>query len=362
MKQTGYKQIMITPVRVEGVGYALNADGKLPTRIKILSWGDNPNFYGLTVRVGQPLVDKMRDKVYPWHKVALDFEHNTLPGTTAYKESSEPRSVAGFGVIEVVEGDGVYLCMDKYTPEGAAKAANYCDVSASPALDAFGNVIAIKSVALCRNGAVPEMDFVEVALSVSASVSDLLSTTKKTETNMDKLRAWIAKLLGKDPATVTEDEMIAGLEAKVATPVADPALSVPVPVADAAALSVEAISKMLLERMTPVQEQVAALSASFAALQGASVAGQKQGIIDEARRAGKAVTLPEAAVAALSVEQVEEHCKGLAITIPVDQRTPAHVSEQPRMAAISEQDRVIALNCGLDPDVVFGKSAAKQAG
>ena len=30
---------MITPVRVEGVGYALNADGKLPTRIKILSWG-----------------------------------------------------------------------------------------------------------------------------------------------------------------------------------------------------------------------------------------------------------------------------------------------------------------------------------
>ena len=90
-------------VRTTGLEIALSADAsKLPHRIKVLNWGDNLNCYGKRVNVGPLFAKCLAAPTYPFRKVALDFEHNTYPGTTAYKESQEPRPVAGFGTIEAI--------------------------------------------------------------------------------------------------------------------------------------------------------------------------------------------------------------------------------------------------------------------
>ena len=141
-------------LRTTGTEVVLSADAaKLPHRIKILNWGDNPNCHGKRVNVGPLFAKCLGAATYPYRKVALDFEHNTFPGTAAYKESSEPRPVAGFGTVEVVEGKGVYLTMSAWTPEGERNAVNFADVSAGSVTDKDGNVVAVASVALCRAGA-----------------------------------------------------------------------------------------------------------------------------------------------------------------------------------------------------------------
>ena len=82
-------------LRTTGTEVALSADAaKLPKRIKILNWGDNPNCHGKRVNVGPLFAKCLAAATYPYRKVALDFEHNTFPGTAAYKESQEPRPVA----------------------------------------------------------------------------------------------------------------------------------------------------------------------------------------------------------------------------------------------------------------------------
>jgi phage I-like protein len=162
---------------------SLSADAaQLPHRIKILNWGDNPNCHGKRVNVGPLFVKCLNAAEYPYRKVALDFEHNTFPGTAAYKESKEPRPVAGFGMIEAVEGEGVFITMSSWTPEGEKMAVNFADVSAGAVTDKEGNLIAVASVALCRAGAVDGMDFVEAPL--SGSVSSALSGIANSRDNL----------------------------------------------------------------------------------------------------------------------------------------------------------------------------------
>ena len=166
-------------LRTTGVAVSLSADAaRLPRRIKVLNWGDNPNCYGKRVNVGALFVKCLSADTNPYRKVALDFEHNTLPGTAAYKESKEPRPVAGFGTIEAVEGDGVYITMLSWTPDGEKMAANYADVSAGAVTDKEGNLVAVASVALCRAGAVDGMDFVEAPLSggISSALSGIANS------------------------------------------------------------------------------------------------------------------------------------------------------------------------------------------
>ena len=171
-------------LRTTGVAVSLSADAaQLPRRIKVLNWGDNPNCHGKRVNVGALFVKCLNADTYPYRKVALDFEHNTFPGTPAYKESAEPRAVAGFGTIEAVEGDGVYITMSSWTPDGEKMAANYADVSAGAVTDKEGNLVAVASVALCRAGAVDGMDFVEAPLSggISSALSGIINQEAGTE-------------------------------------------------------------------------------------------------------------------------------------------------------------------------------------
>lgn len=333
-------------LRTTGVAVALSADAaKLPRRIKVLNWGENPNCHGRRVNVGPLFAKCLSSAVYPYRQVALDFEHNTFPGTAAYKESSEPRPVAGFGTVEVVEGRGVYLTMSSWTPEGERMAVNYADVSAGAVTDKDGNVVAVSSVALCRAGAVDGMDFVEAPLSggVSSALSGIINqdggmkpaSPKQKGTAMD-FRALLIKSLGLgDDAT---DEAIQAALAKALERKPDENQE-----ARQAAMSA-AVKAAVAEAVKPIQEQVAALSA-------AAVAHEKRDLVAEAAREGKVVALSAEALGKLSVEDLKATIAKTAVTVPLSAKTPATVKETAPSGEVPDEFRRIALNCGVSPDI-----------
>lgn len=325
-------------LRTTGVAVALSADAaKLPRRIKVLNWGDNPNCHGRRVNVGPLFAKCLSSAVYPYRQVALDFEHNTFPGTAAYKESREPRPVAGFGSIEVVEGRGVYLTMSSWTPEGERMAVNYADVSAGAVTDKDGNVVAVSSVALCRAGAVDGMDFVEAPLSggVSSALSGIINNNNQEGQAMD-FKALLIKSLGLgDDAT---DEAIQAALAKALGRKPDENQE-----ARQAAMSA-AVKAAVAEAVKPIHEQVAALSA-------AAVAHEKRDLVAEAAREGKVVALSADALAKLSVEDLKATIAKTAVTVPLSAKTPATVKETAPSGEVPDEFRRIALNCGVSPDI-----------
>ena len=325
-------------LRTTGVAVALSADAaKLPRRIKVLNWGDNPNCHGRRVNVGPLFAKCLSAAVYPYRQVALDFEHNTFPGTAAYKESREPRPVAGFGSIEVVEGRGVYLTMSSWTPEGERMAVNYADVSAGAVTDEDGNVVAVSSVALCRAGAVDGMDFVEAPLSggVSSALSGIINNNNQEGQAMD-FKALLIKSLGLgDDAT---DEAVQAALAKALERKPDENQE-----ARQAAMSA-AVKAAVAEAVKPIQEQVAALSA-------AAVAHEKRDLVAEAAREGKVVALSADALAKLSVEDLKATIAKTAVTVPLSAKTPATVKETAPSGEVPDEFRRIALNCGVSPDI-----------
>lgn len=325
-------------LRTTGVAVALSADAaKLPRRIKVLNWGDNPNCHGRRVNVGPLFAKCLSAAVYPYRQVALDFEHNTFPGTAAYKESREPRPVAGFGSIEVVEGRGVYLTMSSWTPEGERMAVNYADVSAGAVTDKDGNVVAVSSVALCRAGAVDGMDFVEAPLSggVSSALSGIINNNNQEGQAMD-FKALLIKSLGLgDDAT---DEAIQAALAKALGRKPDENQE-----ARQAAMSA-AVKAAVAEAVKPIHEQVAELSA-------AAVAHEKRDLVAEAAREGKVVALSADALAKLSVEDLKATIAKTAVTVPLSAKTPATVKETAPSGEVPDEFRRIALNCGVSPDI-----------
>ncbi|MGN0832593.1 MAG: phage protease [Kiritimatiellia bacterium] len=319
---------------VAAVSLAADA-AKLPRRIKILNWGENPNCHGKRVNVGPLFVRNLAAATYPFRRVALDFEHNTFPGTRAYMESKEPRAVAGFGEIEAVEGEGVYLTMSKWTSEGASMAANYTDVSAGAMTDEEGNLVAVASVALCRAGAVEGLDFVEAPLGsdVSSALSGIINTNKKG-TAMD-YRALLIKSLGLgDDAT---DEAIEAALAKAPE-------NKPEDKEERKAELAKLVAEAVAQAVKPIEEKVAALADK-------SVEREKADLVNAAEREGKVVALGAEALAKLSVEDLKGVIAKTPATVPLSAKTPAAVKETAPGGEVPEELRRIALNCGVKPDI-----------
>lgn len=332
-------------VRTSGVSVSLPADAaKLPRRIRVLNWGDNPNCHGRRVNVGGLFVRCLNAPTYPYRKVALDFEHNTFPGTPAYNESREPRPVAGFGTVEAVPGKGVYITMSGWTPEGERMAVNYADVSAGAVTDGDGNVVAVSSAALCRAGAVDGMDFVEAPLSggVSSALGGIMDNIKQEGKAMD-YRALLVKSLGLgDDAT---DEAIQAALAKALERKPDAGDGAGKEAREAALA--EEVKAAVAEAVKPIEERVAALSA-------ASAAHEKADMVAAAAREGKVVALSAGALAKISVEDLKATIERTAATVPLSALTPGQVKEPADKGGASDEQRRIALNCGVSPDI-FGK-------
>lgn len=190
----------------------------LPTRIKILNWGENPVRPGGDKKI---LVDDSvaatltaNQEIVGVDAVPMDYEHQSFPGHKNFK--ADPRHSPGSGRIEVVPGEGVFLCAIEYTPNGVEHAASYRDVSAVVHHDAQGRPMWISSVALTQTGAVAGVEF--------AQALSLQSPPTPMEDNQDEntFRDLLIKFLGIKPTAesggeITVEEIIAAATAKMET-------------------------------------------------------------------------------------------------------------------------------------------------
>jgi len=177
----------------------------LPARLKIFNWGRNETIDGpfsagdLTARTLPANQTRLG-----YERVAIDFDHCTVPGTPAHREltaAGQPPLIFGYGRVHAVPGDGIWLEDITWTPLGVQHARNFEDLS--PAVqDDRGEVILIHSVALTPNGKVHGLQFFSVP-------------NQKPKPTMPIELTELAESLGL-PATATKAEVLARLHERFA--------------------------------------------------------------------------------------------------------------------------------------------------
>lgn len=310
------------------------AGGELPKRLKILDWGENPTApkVGRRVIVGERTAELLpyTHQHEGWDRIALDFEHNSLPGTPEFERSQEPRKIAAYGVVVVVPGDGVFLDDLQWTPAGKENAMNYVDLSPAPVQTADGTVVGVHSVALCRHGAIDGLSFYSV------------DVPSKEEGK--SMKAFWLKFLGlKDDAT---DEAVGqGLMAKIAGLCAEPIKGLEA--------KVTALSAAIGDpaRITALSTDVAGLSGKVTDLTKSLDERDREDVRRQAAMEGKVIALSVDAQAKLTVVELREYVKGLPVTVPLSQRTPSFVQPLSVDAAaakvVTDVDRQVAKSCGM---------------
>jgi hypothetical protein len=142
----------------------------LPQRLKFFAWGDNKSTDG-NYRAGEKTRSDLLEnqKKYGFERVAIDFNHCSVPGTDTYKDllkAGQPPLIFGYGRVQPVAGDGLYLEDIIWTPLGVQHARNFEDLS--PAIqDQEGEVTLVHSVALTPNGKVEGLEFFSADLTTT---------------------------------------------------------------------------------------------------------------------------------------------------------------------------------------------------
>jgi hypothetical protein len=133
---------------------------ELPSRIKVLNWGDNDICDGSTVKLDEFSIKPFdaTQKKTGRTKVAIDFNHSTVPDTKAHKEFGDKPNIFGYGVPSIIPGDGMWVEDIEWTPFGEQYARNCADISPAPLLKE-GRVVGLDSVALTPNGAIDGLSF-----------------------------------------------------------------------------------------------------------------------------------------------------------------------------------------------------------
>lgn len=199
----------------------------LPTRLKIFAWGDNDSIDGkYTVTDKTVSTLSVKQKAMGFERVAIDFDHCSVPGSDTQKElikAGQPPLIFGYGRVNAIANDGVYLEDITWTPLGVQHAKNFEDLS--PAIkDDNREVTFIHSVALTPNGKVNGLQFFSanhqpnklmtieladlaeiVGLSATATKQDVMAKLKERLTpaqavDITPLSARIATLETKAPA------------------------------------------------------------------------------------------------------------------------------------------------------------------
>lgn len=139
----------------------------LPRRLKFFAWGDNKSTDG-NFRAGDKTSAELgaNQKKFGFERVAIDFNHCSVPGTDTYNDLlkvGQPPLIFGYGRVQAVPNDGIYLEDIIWTPLGVQHARNFEDLS--PAIqDEDGEVTLVHSVALTPNGKVEGLEFFSATL------------------------------------------------------------------------------------------------------------------------------------------------------------------------------------------------------
>ncbi len=145
---------------------SLSTDGQtLPERLLVVPWGTARTNQGdVTCNELTLAVLKANQDAAKYDRVALDFSHNTVPGTEHYK--GEPAKIAALGSLSVEHGKGIFLTNLEWTAEGREHAlgGHYPDISPAVRRNDAGEVFFCHSVALCRQGEVDGLTLFSAAI------------------------------------------------------------------------------------------------------------------------------------------------------------------------------------------------------
>lgn len=178
----------------------------LPRRLKFLAWGDNKSTDG-NYRAGDKTGAELsaNQKKFGFERVAIDFNHCSVPGTDTYNDLlkvGQPPLIFGYGRVQAVPEDGIYLEDIIWTPLGVQHARNFEDLS--PAIqDEDGEVTLVHSVALTPNGKVEGLEFFNAALKAQEEV---VAQPKEAE-EKDMTLLSVTRLLGL-PETTEEKTVL----------------------------------------------------------------------------------------------------------------------------------------------------------
>ena len=297
---------------------AKGAEG-LPGKLLVLGWGRHETPQGEVICDDTTMKQlSAYNASKNWDRIALDFEHNSVPKSPTY--AGEPVKIAGYGKLQLVPGEGIYLLMSSWTPEGKTFAADghYGDLSPVVKVNAQNEVIGLHSVALCRHGATPGLTFLS-ALPAVQHASPAKPASKAPHKKPSKAMADVTP-------PQSPEELFAALKGVLNLG------------ADATAADVlAAISKAMAAKAEPDGDEAAAdtkaLSADLATLKGllekqgeqlkllsSNVdTGERAAILSQAAREGKQV--PATAAKSMAVAELKVLCAELPVTVPLEKRT-----------------------------------------
>lgn len=304
----------------------------LPERLKLFAWGENQTPDGPIV-VNDVSVAALNKQIAAdtFKRIAIDFEHQSLKGHPNYVVA--PRHNAAHGDLEVVPGDGVYVTALSWTPKGVEHGPDYCDLSPvaihtkRKAPGEPATLLGILSVALCDNGAVKGISAFSATYQtpenpMDEDTSKIITGLQEALGNMTQENRSLKAAIEVHRLELTEQgNLIQKLTARLDQVPAVTAASVEqIRVLAEAALKPEALAEG--------KQQLSALSARIDSL-------QKEHMIQMAVLQGKAVTLDETAISAMSAESLAQHISGLGATLPIVRRTPAGSAAEPATSALS---------------------------
>jgi len=162
----------------------------------------------------------------------------------------------------------------------------------------------------------------------------------------------IAKLLGLDPATATDEEVLAALEARLKKPEDTPADPPPAaggdPEPDGAALSAGVIGEIV----------ATAVRASTAGLTARLDGQEKRRLIEAARAEGKVVALSDTLLGRMTVAELREHIAALPAMVPMAPLTPVKVDEG-RTVALNATELAVCKALGLSAEAYAKEKGVK---
>ncbi len=280
---------------------AKGAEG-LPQRILVMPWGNNATAAGEVI-VNATTVKMLAayNAAKNWDRPALDFEHSSVPGSPTYK--GEPVKVAGYGTLQVVEGEGIYMLMSSWTQEGKEYAAggHYGDLSPVVKVNPQNEVIGLHSAALCRHGATPGLIFLSAT---TATPPTKQTMDAKPPADATELMQALMTLLGMG-ADAAPGDVLKALSAKLKE---EPAK------VEASPEETKALSADVAE----LKKLVTAQSETIKLLSGSFESTQRGEILAQAIREGKEV--PKTAATNMPLDQLKLLCAELPVTVPMDKR------------------------------------------
>jgi phage I-like protein len=302
---------------------ASKGEAGLPQRILVLGWGAHETTKGLVI-CNEVTMKQLAayNAAQNWDRIAMDFEHNSVPGSPTY--AGEPVKIAGYGALQLVAGEGIYLLMSSWTADGKTFAAggHYGDLSPVVKVNEQNEVIGLHSVALCRHGATPGLVFLSAAPAVQHESATAHPSKSATTMTLEEFSKALAKALGL-AETATPEEILAGLTAQLGK-AADEAMK-PLS-AQIATLTKENEALKLLTAANPNADQLKALSTQIAeqgdtlkTLSATLLDSQRGEIIAAAVREGKQVP---SIGKTLALDELKKLCAELPVTVPMEKRTP----------------------------------------